>query len=205
MKNYLFIHIPKTGGTSVKSLLPGLTRDKLHHTRIPPGGIKEVIEQKDAQDSYKFAFVRNVWDRHLSNYIHFKSITKEHWLYKYDSRTAAEVQAFPDFKQFCLGFKNRFNKFHFQPQHLWVYDGDNLELDFVGRYELIDYHFDRLCKKLRDRGFDEMRDLKLPCKNKHPHEHYTKYYDEESIAAVAEQYKKDIELFGYEFGTKSIY
>lgn len=201
VQNYLFLHIPKTGGTSIKSCFKEMPRDKLHHSRIPPGGVEEVIHEKSAEHAYKFAFVRNVWDRHVSNYIHFKSITRDHWLYKYDSRTAEEVQSFDNFKEFCFEFKNIYSKFHFDSQYKWVYDRTGkIMLNFVGKYERLQQDFNVLCDNLNIGKYYKILPQQLPVKNRHIHKHYTEYYDDETKQIVAEKYAKDIELFGYKFG-----
>lgn len=58
----IFVHIPKTGGTSIRMSLKGMHLLKQHRT------MDEVPEWCDIDDYFKFTFVRNPWDRILSLY-----------------------------------------------------------------------------------------------------------------------------------------
>jgi hypothetical protein len=54
---YLFIHIPKTGGSSIRKALPSLPQ--MQHNKA---------KYQLPLPSFSFAFVRNPWDRILSYY-----------------------------------------------------------------------------------------------------------------------------------------
>lgn len=225
----VFIHIPKTGGISVEHVflsLVGLTWDTrapllLRGNDDPSKGPPRLAHLKGSEyvslgylgpeqfDAYfKFSFVRNPWDRMVSEYKyrgHPMRMPFKTWLLRH-----LPPPGFTD--AYC----------HLIPQYEFIYDADGrLLADFVGRYESLQADFDRVCERLgiektplphENRSLDAPRiqslnDVKkrvrrwlwtLRPKNVYPH--YTQYYDDESRAFVAERYRIDIEIFGYAFG-----
>ncbi len=225
----VFIHIPKTGGISVEHVflgLVGLSWDSrapllLRGNDDPSKGPPRLAHltgteyvtcgylSRDQFDAYfKFSFVRNPWDRMVSEYKyrgHPMRMPFKSWLLHH-----LPPRGFTD--AYC----------HLVPQYQFLYDADGrLLADFVGRYESLQADFDRVCDRLaiartplphENRSLDAPRiqslnDVKkrvrrwlwtLRPKNVYPH--YTQYYDDESRAFVAERYRTDIETFGYAFG-----
>jgi hypothetical protein len=225
----VFIHIPKTGGISVEHVfldLVGLTWDSrapllLRGNDDPAKGPPRLAhltateyvslgylsrEQFDAY--FKFSFVRNPWDRMVSEYKyrgHPMRMSFKTWLFDH-----LPPRGFTD--AYC----------HLVPQHEFIYDQEGrLLADFVGRYESLQADFDRVCERLgiphtplphENRSLDAPRiqslnDVKkrirrwlwtLRPRNVYPH--YTQYYDDESRARVGQLYRRDIEIFGYAFG-----
>ncbi|MCI5207272.1 MAG: hypothetical protein D3910_00405 [Candidatus Electrothrix sp. ATG2] len=224
----IFIHIPKVAGTSLISLLrdtgnTAVTKEKnipfsFDFNRIDPPSphlkaidyIKYGYTTADEFNSYfKFAFVRNPWDRIVSEYKYRRHPAR------YDFKTFL----FHHFPQpswtdaYC----------HVIPQYYFLYDDSNKCLvDYVGRFENLESDFRKVCHSLN------LPELKIPHKNKslslfrrdnnlyhvlktikdaasikqkrNTFSTYTEYYDDETIQWVAQVYKKDILTFGYEFG-----
>ena len=67
----IYIHIPKTGGMSIESML-GEDLKKIHQSsiKIKHGTPKEWKYSKYWEYYYKFTFVRNPWDRVVSAYLY---------------------------------------------------------------------------------------------------------------------------------------
>lgn len=182
---FIFIAVPKTGSTSVRSIIDPYSditsvNDKnspyKHHTTAL--NLKKHFESEgwDWEDYYKFSVVRNPWERRVSS-----------WAY----RLKKGQHNYNEFKDFAIHYPA-------SPQFNWL-SNENGDL-------LMDYVF-----KLEDLGgIDKVFDhlglphTKLPHKNKNGHKHYAEYYDEETKAIVAEKYMKDIEYFGYEFENESV-
>jgi hypothetical protein len=109
-----------------------------------------------------------------------------------------------DFKNFCylidkgiddIGLYNSKGFSQANPQYKWIYD-ENMKciVDFIGRHEMLQHDFDTICNKLN------MPSIELLRANRSRHRKpYPDYYDDETKEIVRKIYKKDIELFGYEF------
>ena len=67
-KTPVLVHIPKTGGTSIRNTL-GLPKFLRVHRRIGEARMMRMIESKD--DPYVFTFLRCPIDRAISGYYHF--------------------------------------------------------------------------------------------------------------------------------------
>jgi aminopeptidase-like protein len=67
-----------------------------------------------------------------------------------------------------------------------------LIVDFVGRYENLLEDFQHVCEALNLAA-------SLPHLNKSPHMDYRSYYTGSSIKIIEENFKDDIEFFGYSF------
>lgn len=184
----IFVHIPKTAGTSIRFAYdfnkPNPQKGiRKHYTS------KEIITSigREKWDSaFKFTIVRDPWERLYSFYL-FQLRKKR-----------IEID---DFKLFVLdvikpmldepNFTGRPNIF---PQVDWLMDeNDALKFDFIGRFENLESDFKILSGSLNI-------ETQLIHKNKSGDpETYKGYYDEELKEFVAHYYKKDIEAFGYSF------
>jgi hypothetical protein len=79
--------------------------------------------------------------------------------------------------------------------HFIMDENDKLMVDYVGRFENLKNDWEFICKQMGTK-------IKLSHINKRrrkDNKHYRDYYNDETKAHIAETYKKDLELFGYEF------
>lgn len=199
---FIFIHIPKTAGETIYDILETPPKayqwDFRYDKKIldKHETITESITLHQINNNYfKFAFVRNPWDRMVS-------------LWAYCKKRNIKPVADTDFKECIVNLEGLFCKVPqryysnsqrkinlLYPQYHFISDwyGNNI-LDFIGRFENLQEDFNTICDKI---GISQQQ---LPYKNKSKHKHYTEYYDDETKQIVAEKYAKDIEYFGYEFG-----
>lgn len=208
---FLFVHIAKTGGTSVRAALeplrwrdpayyPMFVCSKLSHLmghRIAakfPRHAKVIAARemlpKDVFDSlFKFAFVRNPWDLQVSSFHHIQ-------------RERPEVmQGHHDFESF-LKWKldpEREYQFHIdtsielQTDYLVDLHGHML-MDFIGRYERLQDDYHEACRRI------DIRPRPLPHRRKAAgRDDYRRYYTDETSQLVADHFRRDIELLGYSF------
>lgn len=177
-KKIIFIHIPKTGGTSMEGrgfLQPVITRHFAlfdYQTMYGPLGYK-------LDDFFKFAFARNPYDRLASAIINNMRDGKEKidmpvsdFVLKYQAMLPLWIATKPMFTFVCLDGK--------------------LAVDFVGRFENLDEDWKSVCKTM---GVVDT----LPHINKGKHEgSYRDLYNKEAKFVVEKLYAKDFEMFNYE-------
>ena len=201
-KRYIYIHIPKTAGVSVKNaLLPlsvnnlqlllwhvskhikfaGVLSSQKFPTHIVASDLIGLIG-RDVFDSYfSFAFVRNPWDWLVS-------------LYKYMLKSADHpkhsfVKGLGTFDEFIRWRCAR--QIRLQKDFICSKDGKQL-VDFVGRFERIDEDFQRICFKI---GISTSLP-KLNISNTKP---YREFYTDETRDLVMSAYHPDITFFNYNF------
>jgi chondroitin 4-sulfotransferase 11 len=165
-----FIHIPKSGGTSIKAALGLATSPIAHGLRLyrhaTAGTLKHGIEQSRRwADYYSFAFVRNPWDRAASASRNF----------------GREVDQVIE-----LGLM--------RPQVDYVNDANGQRLvTFVGRFETLQTDWLTVCDAI---GISAA----LPCLNQTSDDvSYRSCYTDRSRALIAARYCDDIVAFGYSF------
>ena len=185
----IFVHIPRTSGTSIesefgfdmdfkdgkKSINPYLPSDSDKHLKASE--IFNSISKDLWGDYFKFTIVRNPWDRVISIF---------------------HMPAFGDINALSKKSLSYFLS-HYQPkpQERGVQCMDYIDradLDFIGKFENRQQDTNFIFKKIGFLGAQNMHNRKTN------HKHYTEYYDDETRQIVAERYAKDIEYFGYKFG-----
>jgi len=200
-KKYIFLHLPKTAGSSIKKvLLKGEEGKNTEHTVGHPHlwEYKNNLGGNGLGNYFKFAITRNPFDRLVSSFFYISA----------DSQWIPDIRMRKQFNlensSFSFFVKNTLKLIlkdpslrprHFKPQADFFYgDQTNCPLDLVGKFENLQEDFNTVCDRI---GIPKQ---KLPHENKSKHKHYTEYYDDETRQIVAERYAKDIEHFGYRFG-----
>lgn len=184
-KKCIFIHIPKCGGTSIAYALTG--RESRH------------IRWKDYRDQnrqkferyFKFAFVRNPWDRLASAF----EFLKGGGMNEVDSRFADEHLS--EYKTFDVFIKEGLNRehvsewIHFKEQSWFISDrSGRVKVDFLGRLETIEEDFEFVCRRI---GCENI----LPNLNRGKRSNYKEMYTQETWEIVRRHYEKDVALLNY--------
>lgn len=191
-KNILeFVHIPKNGGTAVeKAALKGNILWGAEKKKFPFDGLSTWWHNPEQRHdgSYTFAIVRNPYDRIVSeyNYKVFNPFCKND----------------PD--KLNQWIKNKFSAInhlphihdnHFVPQYKFIFDKNgNKKVDFVLNYENLKNEFNELMKMFNLPVF--LTDEKI---NKKKCNLTSDDLNEESKMLIKQYYKKDFELFNYNF------
>lgn len=150
-----------------------------YYEHMPAWRVKHYLGDDIWSSYYKFSFERNPWDRQVSFY-HYK--TRE--------KSAARRPSFDKFM--AKGDKALVDNWS-------IYAiGDDIALDFVGRYENIDEDFEKAMKAV---GLGNQ--ITLPHVNvgttKPAGCGYREYYTDKTRALVSENSAREIKHFGYKF------
>jgi len=204
---WLGVRIPKTGGISLKCILvnthdldvlddisnedianlyPQKTKKSKEALKNWTGGhwtIREYVDRCniDLDDYFKFAFVRNPWDRAVSHYFYKKDDMFDGMPYS--------TKNMP-FEEYVSNWDHRL-------QLDWITDHNgNVAMDFIGRFENFEHDTNEVLDRI---GLGKH---KIPHLNKssRPRKPYWEHYTDKTKDIVAKVFKKDIKYFGYEFG-----
>lgn len=184
-QKYIFIHINKTGGTSINKAL-GL-KGRRHFT------VSEIIQKigkNKVSSCFVFVVVRNPWAKVVSHY-NYRIKTNQ-------TSMRDNSISFTKWVQQTYGpKKNRFyynNPKMFLPQSEWIKDENgNILIDKIIRFENLNDDFLEMTKFL---GF---KNISLPKINKTKKVDYRDYYNDRTKKIIEEWFSEDIRLFNYSF------
>lgn len=199
---FIFVAVPKTGTHSVRQALRehlgpddieqvGLFVNKrfpfdelarVKHGHLSLQQVRPFLGEQAFAESFKFAFVRNPFDRFVS-YCAF--MTRDSDAFQREPR---EVM-----RHILFGLRP-LEHILFQPQHgLLVGQDGALLADDIGRVEDMQASYDRICARIG------IPSASLGQVNSSRRGSYRDYYDQGLIDGVAELYRRDLDLFGYTF------
>jgi hypothetical protein len=190
----IFVHIPKTGG---KSILTSVYEVGIHDGfgHAPIEFYRSMFTSKVFEKLFKFAFVRNPWDRVYSGY---KFAIQGGFGFENDLILSKEIAGY-SFESFVKNWLPKQNididKFTiFKPQYKFVCDTQNrILLDRICYFEQIKQEYQYIEKRLGCPA-------KLPHLNRsYTTKTYLDAYDEEMKKIIEQIYCTDIEIFNYTF------
>jgi len=200
-KKFVFVHIPKTAGTSITNVLDTHCEVKsANDPSCPFYYHASAIELKnffdemkwDWNEYFKFTFVRNPWDRLVSYY----EFTKQRYEKLMNDKLLSTDLICKQFGEQVYSFEYFiFNLEKYAPNSDAYYhsvDG-NAEMNFVGKIENLQHDFNHVCKTIN------IPISKLPHLQTTSRKHYSEYYTEITKSIVAERFSQDISMFGYVF------
>jgi len=199
---FVFFAVPKTGTHSVRRALRphlgpedqeqvGLFEKKqfsfhdLAHFKSGHVSVRQIapiLGPERMAGYFKFAFVRNPYDRFVS----FSAFM---------GRESGQFQRSPgEFMKYLLTEHVKTNPLLMRPQIEFLGDAEGrIAMDFVGRCEDMQAGYDQACARI---GIET---APLDQVNSSVRSDYRGYYDKELIELVATLYRRDLELFGYQF------
>ena len=205
-KKCIFIHIPKCGGTSIEDVIwpkdGGRTEKDLwmgfvtrFENKYQTGGLQHLLAWQVRDEVghdvfgayYKFAFVRNPWDRIVSQFSYMQQ--------RPDLMDYLGMTSETEFKSYLELIRLK-EHVQWMPQVRFLLDHDgSILVDRIGRLEVFDYD----CAQI-------FADLGLKFGHLPGHVNQSKrqafqyyYSDSEAIESVADMFAEDINFLGYQF------
>lgn len=199
---FIFLAVPKTGSQSVRAVLrkhlgaedweqaDWRTRKRLPipelaavgHGHLSVRDVAGLLDESVWSGYFKFAFVRNPWDRFVSSAYHD---------YGRGSLFAARPRAV---MRLLLQRDATMEGLFFRPQSSFLIAADEaVAVDFVGRFETLGEDFAEVCRRIG------LKASALPRLNPSGHGDWQAYYDDDLRTRVAERYERDIQAFDYRF------
>ena len=191
---FVFFHIAKTGGSSIQRALCESFSIPQDLDPLPPihhMSVADLLIQFPHLSSYfKFAFVRNPFDKLLSGYSNFTQHA-DRFNYHLDMRV------YKNFEEFCIDFPNSewISDPHFRKQSELLSVDGNLAVDYIGRFENIPKSLTEVNLFLKGPG------ISLPT-TKHRESSHLPYKDEYtnlSQQVIEDYFTEDLQLFNYSF------
>jgi hypothetical protein len=188
-RRFCFVHIPKTGGTSVlTTLFPDLAgRWGSYRSHFLP----REYPARAWRDYFSFCFIRNPWDRMVSLY--------HYWC---DGAYLDLKHREISFAEFCRSYRKIITykgkpNIHTRPQADFI-ARNSVPIKFWGRYENLQDDFDLVCKRL---GLPATRLPWLIPSRDRASRSYREYYKSDCalIDFVAKEFAQDVQLGNYQF------
>lgn len=212
-KKFLFIHVPKTGGNSLQNILRNYSEDKIMIYGEHQDGIerfevrndkydvtkhsslqhyKDILDPNFYEKLFKFATIRNPYDRMISWYFSpHRGVTE--WVREDFIKLVEEVPTVREYigLSTSLSQQKTFNFLCFS----FTFNQPKLDqdIDFLIRFEFLEKDFRKVCEMI-DIPYEP-----LPIRNKSERKPYTTYFDQELKEIVEEKFAEEIEFGDYEF------
>lgn len=192
----LFIHVPRTSGTSMENApWIGGGGHLTFRSFLRTGKLKA----ENAGELFKFAFVRNPYDRLLSTFC-FLATTRPYRNSKRSMcKAAADLHRMHGVEIGLEKYVALIDEDWMQrdagllPQWQYTTGGEwNVSLDFIGRFETLQADFNFVCLKANQKATA----LRLSNSSRHPP--YPEVYTPAARRRAYELYERDFKVFGYD-------
>jgi hypothetical protein len=177
-KNVLFIHIPKTAGTSILSCLNNNQEFKIKHFTL-----KE-YSSRILNNTYVFCVIRNPFDRFVSQWLYHTNYNDNFFMKKYNKKF--DIRSY-----YSLVSQIKHKTTTWKSMSDYTFH-KNKKIDFILRFENLSDDWNTLCKNL---NFN----CNLHFLKRNNREHYSNYYTPYLISKIEEMYSDDLVNFNYKF------
>lgn len=183
-RDFVFIHIPKTAGTSITKII-GEPFQKHNTAKV----VIETIGREQWEKAFKFTVVRNPFDK-VHSWYKFRIMHNQ-------SNMKKKPISFKDWVACTYGESKDpyyyYRALNFEPQVEWLKnEKGEIEMDQIVRFENLATEFNEVAEIV---GIDSQ----LPHINKTAKTNYRDFYDDETRLIIEKAHQEDLETFGYKF------
>ncbi len=213
----IYVHITKTAGSSIEVALDAVEQRNTgatdlatgEHVNVVTGEEKHLTARQCRQwvgedkwrEYFKFAVVRNPWDRFHSLWWNGRYVGKRHELSLPEFADHYLHRNLSGRLQSLLQGRLRIHQ-RFRPQVDWLRSANGeIEMDYICRFETIAKDFAVVAERL---GLPSAELPRVLVKNRSPlsRSFYADDFDDRTRELISAYYAEDIETFGYQFGEK---
>lgn len=196
---FIFVHVPKTAGNALQTVLQKYSEDEVVRTQPHHDGVerfevrgslrglrkhatlaqyRSALGRRDFRKFYSFACVRNPWERAISHYFSpYRGVVtwdREAFIRFLPAvKPLARYLAFPFDRLLGRRWEKNVNR--------------------IMRYETLEEDFRAACADIG------LPTEPLAVRNRGEREHYARYYDAALRDLIARRYRDEIQRFGYDF------
>jgi hypothetical protein len=207
-QNAIYFYVPKVACSTLKKIcadalglnVHGDVAEAVHDVEFPY--VKKYKVRSQFKSFYKFAFVRNPWDRLVSCYRDKVCDQADHVYEKHENRFIEYMKSigayrpgmtFEDFVNVIVDVPDNRAEGHFRSQASLLTDRYGLlPFEKIGRFETLAEDFEAIAKQIRLTGA-------LPHLRGSGGKDYRDYYSSKMRDMVRKRYEQDIALFSYNF------
>jgi len=182
-KKFIWFRVAKVGTRTIFNVLESanIVLDAEHPMNC-------YYPQSRFEDYFKFAFVRNPWDRLVSCW-HNKVLDSN--IFNFSREELADMQEFSNFVEYVEHLDIERCNHHIRLQTKLI---DLNQVDFLGRFENFEQDLRFVIERLN------LDQTEIPHKNvSKKRTNYREYYNDDLIEKVGKIYRRDINHFRYEF------
>ena len=176
----IFIHIPRTSGTSIESAF-NYVMDDIGGKHLKASEIKKKVGINKWKSYFKFSIVRNPWER-------FASMYHMPFFKKINSLSGKSIDFFAEN--------------YYLPSHESCFkcseylDSDDINL--IGKYEERDSFIESLKKEINNKSISSKLENRWDRKTKNNKKPWYEYFNYDVFDWITESYRDDILRFNYD-------
>lgn len=185
----IFPRIGKNASTTIISYFKKIDSDIIDEGHLMVSiGIKEYLKSKNIDHYFKFAFVRNPYDRLYSAWNEFKKPNRFIEL-KNTLKNLTVLDYFDKFIEFSFSIDH----IHWKPQYDILYSNDELLVDYIGKVENIRQDIIQITKTISAPFIDN-----IPTENQSNKSLKEYWYTDKIKDIVYTKYRNDFIYFNYD-------